>query len=185
MPVSNGCDLIKSMYILKQLFGLLRLLHSENGSEAIALGAAFGFVLGFTPILSLQGLLLLLTLLFFRIQVGAALVAWLIFGFLPLLIPGLLDQTGNIILTSSLLEGLWTTMYQAPILPLTQFNNTVVMGGFILGLLFSPIIYFITLWLVKKYRTSVGAYLQKTKIVKIITASKFYNWYSSYEKNWS
>ena len=173
------------MFILKQLFGLLRLLHSENGTKAIAIGAAFGFILGLTPVMSLQGLLIILTLLFLRIQVGAALVSWLVFGFVPLLIPGLLDQIGSAVLTSSLLNGLWTSMYQAPIFPLTQFNNTVVMGGFVFGILFCPVVYFITLFLVKKYRASIGAYFQKTKFMKVITGSKFYNWYSSYEKNWS
>lgn len=185
MPEHISCDLIHLMIILKQLFGLLRLLHSENGTKSIAVGAAFGFILGLTPIMSLQGLLIVLILLFLRIQVGAALLSWLIFGFIPLLIPNLLDQIGHAILTSSLFVGLWTAMYQAPIVPLTQFNNTVVMGGFIFGVVFCPIVYYITLFLVKKYRVSLGAYFQNTKFIKVITGSKFYNWYSTYEKNWS
>ena len=41
------------MIILKQILKLIQLLHSEKGSISISAGIAIGFVMGFTPILSL------------------------------------------------------------------------------------------------------------------------------------
>lgn len=173
------------MFILKQLFSLLRLLHSENGDKSIAIGVSLGFILGLTPTLSLQGLLLVLILVLIRIQVGAALLSWLFFSFLPLLIPQPLNLIGGLVLEASPLRPLWTFFYKAPILPLSQFNNTIVMGGFIVGLLGSPLIYLASLKLTQKYRSSVGAYISQTKFIKVIKGSKLYNWYESYDKNFT
>ena len=57
--------------LLKQIFQLLKLLNSEKGTTQIAWGVALGFVLGMTPAFSLQTILVLLLLLFFRVQIGA------------------------------------------------------------------------------------------------------------------
>lgn len=173
------------MFLVKQIFALLRLLHSENGDKSIAIGVSLGFILGLTPVLSLQGVLLLLILIFCRIQVVAALLAWLAFSFLPLIIPQPLNYIGSVILEASFLRPLWSMFYKAPVIPLSQFNNTIVMGGFVLGILGSPLIYKSALFLTKKYRGTIGSYLSNTKFVKVIKGSKLYNWYNTYEKNWA
>jgi uncharacterized protein (TIGR03546 family) len=173
------------MFLVRQLFALLRLLHSENGDQSIAIGVSLGFILGLTPILSLQGILLLLVLVFCRIQMAAALLSWLAFSFFPLLIPQPLNYVGEVVLEASFLRPLWTAFYKAPVLPLSQFNNTIVMGGFIIGLLGSPLVYKGALYLVTKYRATAGAYISNTKLIKVIKGSKLYNWYNTYEQNWS
>ena len=40
-------------FLLKQIFGFLKLLNSENGSNQLAAGIAAGFILGMTPMMSL------------------------------------------------------------------------------------------------------------------------------------
>jgi hypothetical protein len=59
------------------------------------------------------------------------------------------------------------------------------MGGFMAGILGAPFIYYISLYSVKKYRTTLGARIEQTKFVKLIKASKLYNWYTAYEKTLS
>ena len=173
------------MFIIRQIFSLLRLLHSENGDKSIAIGISLGFILGLTPVMSLQGVLLLLVLVFCRVQIAAALLSWLLFSLLPLIIPQPLNYVGGAVLEAEFLRPLWTIFYKAPIIPLSQFNNTIVMGGFIIGILGAPLIYKLSLNLVRKYRNSVGAYISNTKFVKVIKGSKLYNWYNAYEQNWS
>ena len=173
------------MFLIKQIFALLRLLHSENGDRSIAIGVSLGFILGLTPVLSLQGAILLLILLLLRIQVAAALLSWLAFSFIPFFIPHPLNYVGGLALEASFLRPLWTFFYKAPVLPLSQFNNTIVMGGFIIGILGAPLIFKLSLFLVKKYRSSVGNYLSQTRFMKVLKGSKFYNWYTAYEQNWS
>ncbi len=173
------------MIILKQILKLIQLLHSENGSKSIAIGIALGFVMGFTPILSLQGFLIVLILLLFRVQIAAALLSWLAFSFLPLMMSKSLNSIGLYVLQHEILNPFWTKLYQAPIFPLTQFNNSIIMGGFIAGVIGAPLVYLIFLYLVKKYRNTIGSKLDQTKFIKFIKASKLYNWYTAYAKNFS
>lgn len=69
-----------------------------------------------------------------------------------------------------------------PIVPLTQFNNSVVMGAAISAIIFIPIVYFISLFLVEKYRLTVLRRLKSSKFFKTIQATRFYKWYYKYEE---
>ena len=60
--------------LLKQIYNFIRLLHSETGTNQLAAGLAIGVVIGFSPILSLQGLIIFVILMLFRIQMGAAFI---------------------------------------------------------------------------------------------------------------
>ncbi len=77
--------------LLKQLFGLIKLLNSETGVNQIATGIAAGFVLGMSPTLSLQSLLIFLLILVFRVQAGAALLSAFFFKFLAFLLDPILQ----------------------------------------------------------------------------------------------
>lgn len=58
--------------LLKQLFAFFKLLNSEDGENQLAAGLALGVILGFSPFLSLQTLIVLFLIFLFRIQMGAA-----------------------------------------------------------------------------------------------------------------
>jgi len=68
--------------LLKQLFAFLKMLNSETGHNQIAAGIAAGFILGMSPMLSLQTFLVFLIIFFFRIQAGAAFLAAFFFAFI-------------------------------------------------------------------------------------------------------
>ena len=67
-------------------------------------------------------------------------------------------------------------------MPLTRFNNSVVMGAGALAIVLSPVIYFLSLFLIIKYRETVVARFKATKFWKAVKATSFYNWYYSYDK---
>src|SRR5258708_4010572 len=123
--------------LLKQIFGFLKLLNSETGSNQIASGIALGFILGFAPILSLQGLLVILLMLFFRVQIGAAFISAFFFAFIAYLMDSVCNSLGQIILEMDGLRPLFTEMYNMPLVPLTKFYNSLVMGSGIFGFLLS------------------------------------------------
>jgi uncharacterized protein (TIGR03546 family) len=62
-------------------------------------------------------------------------------------------------------------MSKAPLLPYTGFNNTVIMGDFIIGLVLSPIIWFGTKALLKIYKEKLQEKVQKLKIVQLMNAT--------------
>jgi len=168
--------------LLKQFFGLLKLLNSETGHNQIAAGIAMGFILGMSPMLSLQAMLVFICLFLFRIQIGAAFLAAFFFKFIAWILDPLFDDFGRAVLGSESLSSLWTALYNMPIVPLTRFNNSIVMGSGIVAILLFPVIFFLSRSLILKYRETVVARFKETKVWKAVKATSLYQWYYSYEK---
>ena len=168
--------------ILKQLFGLFKLLNSDTGTRSLAWGFAFGFVLGMTPSFSLQTLLVIAALFFFRIQIGAALVSAFIFKFLAFAFDPLFHRVGDWVLSQPNLESVFTSLYHLPILPFTRFNNTVVMGSAVISIVLLPVIYLIGKNMVIRYRSTVVARYQDSRFFKALQTTSFYKWYVKYDQ---
>lgn len=169
--------------LFKQLFGLLKLLNSETGQNQIAAGIAAGFVLGMSPALSLQTLLVFLCLFVFRIQIGMAFLACFFFKFVAWIFDPAFHAVGAAVLEMPSLFGLFTTLYNMPLVPLTRFNNSVVMGSGIVAILLTPFLFFVSRKLVVKYRETVVARFKETKFWKMVKATSFYGWYVTYDKH--
>ncbi len=168
--------------ILKQIFQLLKLLNSETGTHQIAWGVALGFVLGMTPVFSLQTVLVILLLLFLRVQIGAALLAAFGFKFIAYLLDPVFHEVGHAVLSNAGLKPTFTTLYNMPIVPWTRFYNTIVMGSGVLSLALTPVVFFASLFLIKKYRKNVYEKIRHSKIMKAIKATGFYKLYMKYEE---
>jgi uncharacterized protein (TIGR03546 family) len=168
--------------ILKQLFGLLKLLNSETGTNQIASGVAAGLILGFSPFLSLQSLLVLLLLLFFRIQIGAAFLAAFFFKFAAYLFDPVADSIGRTVLETPPLKGLFISLYNMPLVPLTRFNNSIVMGSGLTAFILALPMFFLAKFLIVKYRELVVAKIQGTKWWKALQATALFKWYASYDR---
>lgn len=167
--------------LLKQIFGLIKLLNSETGHNQIAAGVACGFILGMTPLLSLQSLLVFIVIFFFRVQAGAAFLSAFFFAFIAWIFDPLFHQFGSFVLNMPALQGLWTELYNMPLVPLTRFNNTVVMGSGVVAILAFPLVFFGSKILIIKYRKAVLERLKGTKFWKAVQATSIYKWYYSYE----
>lgn len=168
--------------IFKQIFAFLKMLNSETGHHSLAAGIAAGFVLGMSPMLSLQAMLVFLCIFLFRIQMGAAFLAAFFFAFIAYLLDPMFHALGSDILTAPSLQGLFTTLYNMPLVPLTRFNNSIVMGAGVLTIILSPIIYIVSLILIVKYRETVVARFKATKFWKAVQATSLFKWYYSYDK---
>lgn len=167
--------------ILKQLFGFLKMLNSETGHNQIAAGIAAGFILGMTPMMSLQSFLVFICIFFFRIQAGAAFMAAFFFAFMGWLLDPVFHTIGSAVLETEGLKGLFTVMYNVPLLPLTRFNNSIVMGSAVVTILASPLVFLVSRSLILKYRESVVARFKQTKFWKAVTATSLYKWYYTYD----
>jgi len=166
--------------LLKQIFSFFHLLNSETGTNQLAAGLACGLILGFSPFLSIQTLVLLILIFFFRIQIGAAFVSAFFFKFVAFLIDPIADQLGRSILEASGLRPLFVEMYNMPLVPLTRFNNSIVMGSAAIGVILVIPAFFVFKSLILKYRATVVARFKGTKIWKAFVATKFYGLYNKY-----
>lgn len=167
--------------LIRQIISLIQLLHSENGTAQIAWGLVLGLFLGFSPLLSLQAMFVLLILLFFRIQFGAAFLSAFFFKFIAFLIDPAADALGRWVLEMDGLRPLWTKMYNVPLLPYTRFNNSIVMGSFLVALILAPLFYFLFTKLIIKYRTHIVHRFEQTRLWKSLKATKAYDYYRKYD----
>lgn len=168
--------------LLKQIFQFLKILNSDTGTNQIAAGIAAGFVLGMTPALSLQSLVIFMAIFLFRIQPGAAFVTAFFFKFIAFALDPIFHRTGEAILTMEGLSGLFTTLYNMPIVPMTRFNNTIVMGAGVISLALFPVVFFLGRILVQKYRKTVVEKIKQTKFWKALKATSLYKWYFKYDE---
>ena len=166
--------------LTKQLINLIRLLHSDTGQNQIATGLAFGIFLGFAPFVSIQTLLVLFIVFIFRVQLGAAFLSAFFFKLVAYLLDPVADDLGRWALENPSLRGLFVTMYNTPFVPMTRFNNSIVMGSFIISLILCPILFFVFKYLIAQYRTKFVTRIEATKAWKAFKATKFYDWYAKY-----
>jgi uncharacterized protein (TIGR03546 family) len=89
---------------------------------------------------------------------------------------------GSSVLEVDSLEPLFTTLYNMPIIPLTRFNNSIVMGSAIVTVVTAPLMFFLSRSIILKYRQTIVAKFKETKFWKAIKATSLYNWYYSYDK---
>lgn len=167
--------------LLKQIFGFLKLLNSDKGENQIAVGIACGLILGFAPSFSLQTLIVIVVLFFFRIQVGAAMIAMFFFAIIAWVFDPIFDSIGRVALEVSILKSLYTSMYNMPIIPFTKFNNSVVMGSLVLSFILAPLVFIVSKVMIIKYRKEVFEKFKETKFFKAVKATGFYKWYAKYD----
>jgi len=169
--------------MIQQIIGLIRIIHSETDPRQISLGFALGMIPGLTPLTSLHNLLVLLAILFFRVNIGAAMLSWGVFKILAYALDPLFHRIGLFLLTGvAFLQGLWTTLYNAPLVPYTRFNNSIVMGSLVFSLFAFYSVYWGGRFMVVKYRETLMERFNRLRIVQVFRASDLYKWYSRYSK---
>lgn len=173
-------------YIVQQVLNLIKMLHSENSENQIAVGFAMGLFAACSPISSLQVLICLLMVLFLRVQLGAFLISWLVFTILFIPLYSFFAALGDLFLTNEGLKPTFIFMQKNSVLSLTQFNNNVVLGGLIFSLIVAPTSFFVFKFLISKYRKTVVEYFKTTKFYYFLKSTilvKLYGVYSKYEIN--
>ena len=165
--------------MLRLVAKLLKVLNSESDPSQISLPFCFAMILGLTPFYSLHNILVLFLVLILRVNLSAFILGWAFFSGVAYLLDPLFDRLGLWLLTSGSLEGLWTSLYNITIFRLEKFYNSVVMGS-----LFFSLVLFIPLYVasnvgIRKYRGHILAWIEKTRIMKLLKASKLYHMYQT------
>ena len=88
-------------------------------------------------------------------------------AFAPFL-DGLFDTVGYAFLTVPSLSDFFGQLFEIPFVAFTKFNNSVVMGSFLCGLVFYIPAYFIGRLFVFLWRKYITAFMRRTKITKVI-----------------
>lgn len=165
--------------MLRAVAGLLKAVNSETEPGQISLAFCFGMIAGFTPILSLHNLLILLLVMILRVNISGFLLSLALFSGLSYALDPLFHAVGLKVLMAGRLEGLWTSLYNSSLWRLERFNNTIVMGSLLVSVILFVPLFFVSNLLIRKYRQYVVEWVRKTRIARLIQGTKFYRIYRS------
>ncbi len=166
------------MFWLKLIRDILKIFREGESPKQVALGFALGSIVGLSPSFNLQGIIVWILILILNVNMGAAVLGFTLFGLIAFLFDPLFHQFGFLLLTKlDFLFGTYTTMYNAPVAPLSKFNNTVVLGSFVSALILFTPVYFGMKYFVIEYRKHIGAKVQKWKVYQVINKSAMVRWY--------
>ena len=160
--------------LIQSLFGAL---HSEGTPGQLAAGIALGSFLGLTPLVNLHNAVIFAALVLLNVSFAGGLLGWAVFVPVGFLLDPLFDWVGHSLLLAPSLRGLWTSLSNTPIIPLTNFNNTVVLGSLVFAMVFALPLFFATRLGVVRYRATIGERVRQSKWYRTIMASKVYNVY--------
>jgi len=151
--------------------GIAKLLIALNGNVSktqIAAGFAWGVLLGLVPAGNAFWIVLFLLTFFFTHHHGAKIAALAVLKIVYALLAYRIDAVGWYVLHIDSLNGFFTKLYNMPFVPFTKFNNTLVMGGLVSGIILWIPIFCLFTALIPFYRNKIGPKIRESKIVKTI-----------------
>ena len=165
------------MFVLKLLVKLVKVLNSETSAASLAAAVTLGMVLGLVPLFTLQAALAVLVLLFFRVNIAAALLGFGLFKLGALALGGLFHSIGASLLENPSLFGFWTSMVNAPVLSLCALNHSVTLGATLAALALAAPLFLAAKALINLYRERFNEWFAQLGIVTALRGSKLYRLY--------
>lgn len=165
--------------ILKYVAKLLKALSSEASPNQLAGGFILGMIIGLTPVVSVHNLVILVLIIILKVNIGMAILAFLIFSGIAYLADPLFHSFGIWILENDGLQDTWTSMYNNELWAITKFYNTVVIGSFISALVLCIPMFPLTRIGVIQYRKHIHEKVMKTKFAKALKGTKLYSVYQT------
>ncbi len=164
--------------ILKLLQSLFRTLHSEGTPGQVGAGIMLGAGIGLTPLLSAHNVVLFAAIVLLNVSFGGGLLGMALFTPIGFVFDPVFHRVGLALLELPALRGVWIEWYNIPLVPYTNFNNSVTLGSFTVWLVLTVPIFLLARWGIGYYRATWGQRVINSKFMKGLKASKAYNVYS-------
>ena len=159
--------------ILRPLRLLLQAFVMESTPRQMSLGLAHGVLVGLVPKGNLLAIVLATLLAATRVNLAIATLAIVLCTFASGLCDGLFDQIGGYVLSRPSLQGLWTDMANTPFMPWTDYNNTIVMGSFISGLILIWPVHRLSHPLFEKYSDKLAQHARRWRFAKLFLGAEW------------
>jgi len=160
------------LFILRPIRLGLKALLNEATPGQLALGFAMGVLIGLVPKGNLIALTLGVILAASRANLGVAAATILSCSFLSPYMDPVSDKVGWWILSHPSLHEMWTKLYNKPVVPWTDFNNSIVLGNLVIGILLLYPTYQISKPIFAKYSQKVAAWAKKLWIVRLLLGAE-------------
>ncbi len=162
------------MFVLLRPFRLLlQALLTESTPRQMSLGLAFGVLVGVVPKGNLLAMVLATLLAATRVNLAIATVAVVACTLGSGGLDTLFDKIGCYILSMPSLQSLWIEMANTPFMPWTDFNNSIVMGSFISGLILVYPIHRLSRPVFEKYAGRMSNYARRFRFAKLIFGAEW------------
>lgn len=156
--------------MLKKIIALIKTLNSNSHPGEIAHAVCIGLLLGLVPKGNIIWFVLFFFFLFVRVNKAAMFLSLLLVSLLTSLADTYLEFIGYTILTSEKLSPMWMNLLDIPFIAFTNFNDTLVMGSFITGLLAYIPLYLFTRIGISVWRKTIIPSIASSKIFKSFCA---------------
>lgn len=151
-------------YIIK----LFKSLNNNSHPGEIAHGVACSLLLGFMPKDNVLWYMIFVFCLFLRINKAAYGIMIIVFSLLAPLLDSIFDIIGYYVLTFPAFENFFSWLLDIPFVAFTNFNNTIVMGSLVSGIILYVPVYWLARLFVKIWRHTLAPKIRNSKIFKLI-----------------
>lgn len=155
--------------MLKKIIGLLKALNSNSHPGEIAHAICLALVLGLIPKNNALFYIVTVFCLFIRINKITFILMTTVFSLLGHLIDPMLDTIGWWFLNLSFLKPTFSALLEIPFVGFTRFNNTIVAGALVTGLVLYIPLYWLSRFLIWFLRAKLVPVMRKTKFIVAIT----------------
>ena len=156
-------------------------LVAESTPGQLALGFALGVLIGFVPKGNLVALVLGILLAASRANLGIAAATILVVSFISPFFDPLSHQIGTWLLAHPSLTGIWTDLYNTPVMPWTAFNNSIVLGSFIVGVAALYPAYRLSRPVFEKYSAKLTVWAKRFWLTRLLMGVEWANGLSDAE----
>ena len=154
--------------MIRDILSVFKDLNANTDPGDLAHAASCALLLAFIPRNNLLWPLLFLLMCFIRMHKTVFLLCLIAFSFLTPRLDAFTDALGFRLLTLEAAQGFYEALYQIPFVGWTRFNNTMVAGGFLLGVLCYIPLYAAVRLLLRLYREKIGPKIGGVKLASAL-----------------
>lgn len=169
-----------SLFFRRITFQAIDFFIGDIKPHEIALGLVVGITLACFPPFTLQWFGLVIALLLIRLNTFAAILGY--FAVIPLVSQAdrIFHKVGFFVLSLPGAHDFFAYLQNAYVIPYTQFNNTVVMGSFLLAGLWIPVFYLSVKTFFERYQERILNHIDNSGVWSRILRIRFLQSYFEY-----
>ena len=160
------------LFLYKSLRMVISAVRGSDSPVQIGMGVALGMLIGLIPKDSLLAYVVGLFVFATSVNLLATAITAFTFTWIGAFLDPVSHQLGFYLLTHPALETFWIWLYELPAMPWTRFNNTVVLGSFLIGLLMLYPAFYLSKTYFEKYSPHVSKSLTRFWIYRCLIGKK-------------
>ena len=153
--------------MLSYIVSFVAAMNSNSKPSQIAHGFCIGLILGFMPKTNALWYLLLVLFSFCRINKSGYFIMMLLGALVAPLADPLFNTVGYAVLTWKPVEPFFAWLIDIPFVGFTRFNNTVVCGSLICGVICYVPLFLLMMLFIKFWRNTVAAKFNASRLGKL------------------